>query len=430
MRRPPWTLLALSLTIGSLACDPGNGGGDGTAGWFLVLGGEEPDEGGYPRHPHCLYRVPLAPGPGAEAVYCPDEARWIQQAFAPRPGHDRTLLIVEVDAHSGIYSAEFPIWEPWVQELHLIDLTTGDDTVLAHWLADSAEGAEPEGSVSRALPLDDGRIAVHWNLPEAHGGRGNEVVVVDADGDLDTDLAAGLGSVGLVDALPSGELVLRGEDDEGRLRLLAIDPDGTSTREFAMPAGGPLAADLQTDDIVIDPLGERVLLLVDGIPTIAAADGYAQLDRPLEFGEHLMGWAGDGGALVEHDSIAHWDGTDGGSLSEIGAIEGIAGTSWDCATHPDGLAVFEIGSEGQFSDSEGLAWYHDGLLTPCEMELWSASDPAWAHDTDGPVALAHDNDRDSPTRNQVFACSPDGTASEVLSAHGLRGNVLPSDRIW
>ena len=152
MRRLAAPLLAAVLLTPLLACDPGNGGdGDGLSGWVLILGGEAPDEGGYPRHPHCLYRVPLSPGPGAEAVYCPDDARWIQHAFAPRPDADRALLVAEVDAHSGIYSAEFPIWEPWVQELHRIDLTTGEDTVLAHWLADSAEGAEPTRAVSRAL---------------------------------------------------------------------------------------------------------------------------------------------------------------------------------------------------------------------------------------------------------------------------------------
>ena len=430
MRRLPWILFALALTTGSLACDPADGDGDGTTGWFLILGGEEPDEGGYPIHPHCLYRVPLAPGPGAEALYCPDDARWIQQALAPRLGHDRTLLVVEVDAHSGIYSTEFPIWEPWIQELHLIDLTTGDDAVLAHWLADSAEGAEPTGSVSRALTLDDGRVAVHWTLPEVHGGRGEEVVVVDSNGQAGDDLAGTLDSKGLVDVLPSGDLLIRAADDEGRLRLLAVDPDGTATREFALPAASPLAADLETDDILVDPAGERALLLVDGTPTIAGADGFTQMDRPLEWGEHLMGWAGDGGVLVEHDSIAHWDGTDGAVLTEIGLIEGIDGTSWGCATHPDGVAVFEIWSEDTSSGVEGLGWYQDGQLTACEMDLWSVSDPTWAHGTDGPVAVAHDNDRDSPYRNQIFACQPDGSASEVLSAHGLRGNVLPSDRIW
>ena len=233
-----------------------------------------------------------------------------------------------------------------------------------------------------------------------------------------------------VTMLPGGEILIRAADGDGLLRLLAVEPDGGTARELALPAGGPIAADVRSEDIRVDPLGARVLLLVDGVPTVAAVDGYAQLDRPLEFGEHLMGWAGDGGALVEHDAISHWDGTEGGSLTGIGLLDGIDGTSWDCATHPDGLSVFRIWTDGTPADSEGLAWYEDGQLTGCEMGLWSVSDPAFAHHTDGPVAVAHDSDWESPTRNQVVACQPDGSTREVLDAHGLRGHVLPSDRIW
>lgn len=424
--------LALAATLILVACDPITGGdGEDHDGWYLLLGGEAPDEGGYPVHPHCLYRVPLAAGPAADAVYCPDEARWIQEALPHRMDHSKVLLIVEVDAHSGIYGAEYPFYEPWVQELHLVDALTGEDTVLGHYLADSFDGAQPNGSVSRAFPLDDGRVAVHWNLPEAHGGRGEEIVVLEADGSMTgSDLGADLDGKGLVDVLISGDLLLRAADDEGLLRLLAVDPDGTATREFPLPEGAPVAAEFETRYLTVDPAGERVLLEIGGVPTITSPDGFVQFDRALEWGEHLMGWAGDGGALIEHDTIAHWDGTDGGSMSEIGLVDGAEDFSWDCSTHPDGGAVFQAHADGASNEDTWLTWYQDGALIPCDLAAWSLSDPRFASDADGPVAIAHDSDHESPTRNQVFACWPDGTAEEVLSVHGLRGNVLPASRIW
>lgn len=429
---PTAIVLAAAATLTLVACDPvTSGDGEGHDGWYLLLGGEAPDEGGYPIHPHCLYRVPLAPGPDANAVYCPDEARWIQEALPPRLDHPRVLLIVEVDAHSGIYGAEYPIYEPWVQELHLIDVDSGADTVLGHYLVDSYEGEEPTGSVSRAFTLDDGRVAVHWTLPEAHGGRGEEVVVLEADGTLATpDLAAGLENKGLVGVLTSGDLLIRAADDEGLLRLLAVDPDGTNTRGFPLPEGAPVAAEFETRYLTVDPAGERVLLEIGGVPTITSPDGFVQLDRALEWGEHLMGWAGDGGALIEHDSIAHWDGTDGGSTTEIGLVDGAEDFSWDCSTHPDGAAVFQAHDDSGSNLDTWLTWYQGGELVQCELGAWSLSDPRFASDADGPVAIAHDSDHESPTRNQVFACWPDGTAEEVLSVHGLRGQVLPTSRIW
>ncbi len=428
-RTPRLVVIALCLAVLGCSETPG-GDGDGLDGWAVILGGAAPDEGGYPQHPHCLYRVPLGGG-ASEELYCPDEARWIDWALPPQPGADELLFIAEVDAHSGIYGAEFPIYEPWVQELYRLDLSTGEPHLLGYYLADSFDGTGPYGGVYAARTLGDGRVAVHWLLPVEHGGRGEELVVVEADGSVGPDRLGGLDAPGLLAVLPDGDLLLRHADPGGRLQFLALDPDSGATVDYAMPADGPLSADVESGFVQPEPAGTRVLLRGGGTPTIASRDGPAQMGAALEFGEHVMGWAGDGGVLIERDDVVWWwDGLDGNGPVEIGTPDGADGVAWDAYPHPDGDQGAFFRAYAGSGDRDTPVWYRDGALVVGDTSVRSLQGESFAHGSDEPLALFHDSDWESSTRNQVFACRPSGECEEILTRHDLRGVLLPSGQIW
>lgn len=403
--------------------------GLGVPGWTVILGGEAPDEGGYPLHPHCLYQIPLD-GQATE-LYCPDEARWIDQAWPPYRGADELLFVAEVDAHSGIYGAEFPIYEPWVQELYRLSIPDGELHLLGHWLADSFDGAGPYGAVHGALSLGDGVVAVHWTIPEAHGGRGEELVIVQPDGTIGPDLLGDLAEPGLLSALPDGALLVRHADGDGGLQLRALDRDGGTATDYEIPPGGPLSADVDSGSLHPEPDGERVLLEIEDVPSWVLPGAYAAMGGSLEFGEHVMGWAGDGGVLIERDdAVWSWDGSDGSAPVERGTPDGADGVGWGAVAEPTGepAAVFRGYTD---SGRDRLYWYQDGAITACETAVASLEGEGFAlHATDGPVAVFHDDDWESSTRNQVFACLPDGTTEEILTRHDLRGVLLPSGQIW
>lgn len=428
-------LTLITIAMAGLGCleegekEEKQGGGD-RIGWTVILGGDTPDEGGYPLHPHCLYRVPLDSG-SAETVYCPDWARWIHLAWPPEPGHDDLLFIAEVDAHSGVYSEEFLIYEPWVRELYRVELSTGEPKLLGYYLADSFAGEEPEGAVHGARTLGGGRVAVHWTLPEAHGGRGEELVVIETEGTVGEDMTGDMVDMRLLDVLPDGNLLVRHTDGEGRVQLRALDPGGAGSADYAMPANSPLAEEVEDHRLHLEPGGDRVLLDVAGVPTVVSPGGVAAMAFALEWGEGLMGWAGDGGALLDLENVVWtWDGADGGDPVEIGVPAGVDGFGGGAVAHPAGDQGAVFRGYTLANDRDFLVWYRGGTLTPCETSLSLLEGESWAHGTEDLVALAYDSDWESGSRNQVFACDPDGTCGEILSRHGLRGVLLPSGPIW
>jgi len=361
-------------------------------GWYVVVGrhvgdGSECMQG--------LYRGTATAAP--ELIWCPEEdgMRWLDDT-APLPPETGTLAVVtEVDGRYGAYP-EYESWEPWIDELRAVDLSSGADALLHYHLGDSGEGL-PTGSIGSYLGLPDGAVLADLR---AEDEAQPSLVRFEPDGARSDDLMPGWIEREIL-ALYGDEVLVQANDGAGDGGLFAIEGEqlrriGEGLQPGTFRAVGP------DGDALLFQHGDGASILRGDELSVADASGF-------DFWSDLLGWDHDGNVLFEHDGgLWSWDGVDGTAPQQV--LSGDLSFSWQTMVRAGRTLLVQSQDDGDFRVP---AWYADGALTPCGIAADSMTGPAWLRGGQEPAIVYGERGWDSGDEGRLALCLPDGSTSWI-----------------